>query len=97
MRLLKATGRTKKGEAYINLTHPEWSSVLVDHLPESDGGRGIKPTFTGLDDPDYQSVLAAIEKGAKALKDKPRIDMPNAKPVPYPTDFGKLHTGFAGP
>jgi len=95
--LLKATGRAKKGEAYINLTHPKWSSVLVDHLPRSDGGRGIKPTFTGLDDPDYQAILAAINKGAKSLKDKPRIDMPDAKPVPFPTDFGKLHTGFAGP
>ncbi len=97
MRLLKAGKRTKKGEAYINLTHPEWSSVLVDHLPKDAGGRGIEPTFTGLDDPDYQAILAAIKKGQKALNDKPRVDMPGATPVPYPPDFGKLYTGFAGP
>ena len=96
-RTLKAGKRNKGGEAYINLTHPEWSSVLVDHLPKDAGGRGIEPTFTGLDDPDYQAILAAIKKGQKALIDKPRIDMPGAKPVPYPTDFGKLYTGFAGP
>jgi len=96
-RLLKAGGRAGRGETYINLTHPEFSSVLVDHLPKSADGRGIKPTFTGLDDPDYQAVLAAIKQGRQALNDKPRIDMPGAKPVPYPQDFGKLHTGFAGP
>jgi len=95
--LLKAGKRTKKGEAYINLTHPAWSNVLVDHLPKSAGGRGIEPAFTGLDDPDYQAILAAIKQGEKALNDKPRVDMPGAKPVPYPTDFGKFHAGFAGP
>jgi len=96
-RLLKAGGRTGGGEAYINLTHPQFSSVLVDHLPKSAGGRGIKPTFTGLDDSDYQAILAAIRQGQQALNANPRMDMPGARPVPYPTDFGKLHTGFAGP
>jgi hypothetical protein len=93
----RAGGRTGHGEAYINLTHPQFSRVLVDHLPQSAGGRGIKPTFTGLDDPDYQAILTAIRQGQQALNANPRMDMPGARPVPYPTDFGKLHTGFAGP
>ena len=96
-RLLKAGGRPGHGEAYINLTHPQWSRVLVDHLPKNSGGRGITPTFTGLDDPDYQAILAAIKQGQQALNANPRMDMPGARPVPYPTDFGKLHGGFAGP
>jgi hypothetical protein len=96
-RLLEAGKRMKSGESFINLTHPEWSRVLVDHLPKSHGGRGLEPAFTGPDDPDYRAVLTAITQGRKALNDKPRIDMPGATPVPYPTDFGKLHDGFAGP
>ena len=95
--LLKAQGRAAKAEACINFTHPEWSALLIDHLPTSAGGRGLKPAFTGRDDPDYKAILAAIRQGAQALKDTPRIDMPGGKAVPYPTDFGKLHTGFAGP
>jgi hypothetical protein len=96
-RLLQAGGRLQSGEAFLNLTHPEWSRVLVDHLPPSAGGRGIQPAFTGPEDPDYLAILTAIKRGQKALNDKPRIDMPGATPVPYPTDFGKLHDGFAGP
>ena len=96
-RLLKAGKRMKPGEAYINLTHPEWSRVLVDHLPRQSGGRGISPAFTGPGDPDYQAILAAIKQGHEALIANPRMDMPGARPVPYPTDFGKLHGGFAGP
>ena len=96
-RLLEAGKRMGSDESFINLTHPEWSRVLVDHLPKNAGGRGMAPAFSGLADPDYQAVLAAIRQGQKALNDKPRIDMPGATPVPYPTDFGKLHNGFAGP
>ena len=96
-RLLEGGKRMASGESFINLTHPEWSRVLVDHLPKNKGGRGIEPAFTGPDDPGYQAALAAIRQGQKALNDKPRIDMPGAIPVPCPTDFGKLHEGFAGP
>jgi len=97
IRLLAAGKRSRSGESFINLTHPEWSSVLVDHLPKNNGGRGMEPAFKGPDDPDYQAILAAIKQGQKALSEKPRIDMPGAIPVPYPKDFGKLHEGFAGP
>ena len=96
-RLLDAGKRMKSGESFLNLTHPEWSRVLVDHLPKNAGGRGLEPAFSGRADPDYQAVLSAIRQGQKALNDKPRIDMPGATPVPYPTDFGKLHGGFSGP
>jgi len=96
-RLLAAGKRAQSGETFLNLTHPEWSRALVDHLPKSQGGGGIEPVFSGSKDPDYQAILAAIRQGRKALNDKPRIDMPGAIPAPYPTDFGKLHDGFAGP
>jgi hypothetical protein len=96
-RLLNAGKRMKPGEPYINVTHPEFSRVLVDHLPKSAGGRGMAPAFFGPDDPDYRALLAAIRQGHEALIANPRMDMPGARPLPYPTDFGKLHAGFAGP
>ena len=51
----------------------------------------------GAADPTWQGMLKAIEKGKKALYANPRMDMPGAKPKPYPVDFGKLFTGFARP
>jgi hypothetical protein len=48
-------------------------------------------------DPQYVAVLELIRAGKAALDAKPRVDMPGARPVDYPTDYGGLYTGFAGP
>ena len=55
------------------------------------------PAVASEADPTWQAMLKAIEKGKKALYANPRVDMAGAQPKPYPTDFGKLFTGFAGP
>jgi hypothetical protein len=91
--------RTRNFHLAVNLTHPEWSSLLADHLDKTAGGRatGANTRFKSKDDPQYQALLAAIRKGKAALDAKPRVDMPGAKPVPCPVDYGGLYAGFAGP
>jgi len=97
---LRAAGLPGRvGNADINLTHPEWSSVLTTRLSREAGGRAepAKAHFKSTADPRYQAILAAIREGKKALEDNPRVDMPGAKPIPYPVDYGGLYSGFAGP
>ena len=91
--------RPRIGNQSINLTHPEFSSILTLSLAKSAGGQADdkNATFKDKTDPRYLAALKAIQAGASALAAKPRVDMPDAKPVPYPTDFGGLYTGFAGP
>jgi len=75
----------------INLTHPEWSRVLVRNLAKSAGGLApdAAAIFRSKDDPRYQAILKAIEGGKAALLAKPRMDMPGAVPIPQQRDFGK--------
>ncbi|MBT3199989.1 MAG: hypothetical protein HN350_08725 [Phycisphaerales bacterium] len=97
---IKATrARIRLGVTDINLTHPEYSRLLTGSLAKSAGGMADDKNaiFKTKSDPNYIAILKAIRAGKKALDDKPRIDMPGAKPVDYPTDFGGLYTGFAGP
>jgi len=76
-------GITAIGHSDVNLTRPEWSRVLE--------------AFEKQDDPAYQAALAAIRQGKEQLEKTPRVDMPGAKPLPYPQDFGRLFSGYAGP
>jgi hypothetical protein len=72
-------GRT----AWINLTRPEFSPALTAHLPAAAGGRNLDraadgspiPLFSGTDDPDYQSLLQAIEEGRRRAWATPGPDM----------------------
>ncbi|MEE8451166.1 MAG: hypothetical protein V3R99_04595 [Thermoguttaceae bacterium] len=83
----------------VNLTHPAFSQVLQSNLAESAGGlaEDENARFTSKDDSGYRALLAAIEEASAALYAKPRVDMQGAEPVPYPTDYVGLYTGFAGP
>ena len=98
-------GSSGTHHTWINLTHPEWSRVLTATLSKDAGGLQLcKPKnrrqpalFKNKSDPTYQAMLKAIEAGRKALYANPRVDMPGAKPKPYPQDFGKLYSGFSGP
>ena len=76
-------GITQIGDADVNLTHPEFSRVL----------RAFKDKNASA----YQAALSAIRQGKEQLETTPRIDMPNAKPLPYPQGFGRLFSGYAGP
>ena len=79
------------GNADINLTHPEWSRVLLRHLARSAGGQAddFHAVFRDTSDPCYQAVLGAICEGKAALLARPRMDMPGAVPVPQVRDFGR--------
>ncbi|MFA5190330.1 MAG: family 16 glycoside hydrolase [Verrucomicrobiia bacterium] len=73
--------------AWINLTHPRLSPALTAHLSKAAGGRGITksqhgqtpPLFTSTADPDYQTMLQAIETGRKLMLATPEADMPSFK------------------
>jgi len=90
---------------WINLTHPRWSRVLTAHLAKKAGGlqlcksvEGKQPNlFADKTDPDYKTILDAIEQGKNELYANPRMDMPNATPIPYPKNYAGPYKGFAGP
>jgi hypothetical protein len=97
--LKAAGGKTGFSHTDINLTRPEFSRVLTSRLAKSAGGIGDdkRAALKSKTDPKYIAILKAIQAGKKALDANPRVDMPGAKPKPYPKDYGKLYTGFAGP
>jgi len=65
--------------AWINLTHPEWSSALTAHLAKPAGGRGIPtrrfadepPLFADTADPDYVTMLDGIREGQREMAARP--------------------------
>lgn len=77
-----------------NLSHPEKSWILMAPLAKEAGGEGrceAKPNsdkdaaekhavFAGKQDPDYQNILACIERAALKLKEGRRFDMPGFRP-----------------
>ena len=77
----------------VNLTRPQHSRVLRQHLGKSGGGQAEDEAaiFRDRDDPRYQALLAAIEQGKAALLAKPRMDMAGAVPIPQQRDFGRTY------
>jgi cytochrome c553 len=83
---------------WLNLTRPEFSRALNAHLARAAGGLGIAtpddgrqpPVFRDTNDPVYQAMLQALEKGKAALQARPRMDMPGGVAVPQERDFGKV-------
>ena len=73
----------------LNLTRPHCSHLLLENLARSAGGWSEEEdaVFKTKEDSDYQQLLAAIQTGADALKQLPRMDMPNATAVPQRRDF----------
>ncbi len=69
----------------INLTHPQWSRMLTAPLAKSAGGMQLCKSkdggavFKDKSDGDYKAMLAALQKGHKALIADPRVDMPAEK------------------
>ncbi len=68
----------------INLTHPEQSRLLRGPLAKESGGLATCPEvpFATTEDARYQSALSVIQGWARQLAEKPREDMPGAKPCP---------------
>jgi hypothetical protein len=67
--------------AWINFTHPENSPALTAHLSKP-SGRGLgtekdgsgPPLFQDATDPDYLTMLEAIEEGRRKMLEHPRVD-----------------------
>ncbi len=80
--------------AWLNLTNPEESPALNAHMPKEQGGRGLsiapaaeppRYVFDSKDDPDWQKMLHAIEKGRDDALARPDADQPGfdrARPEP---------------
>ena len=68
----------------FNLSVPEKSLILLGPLAKEAGGYQScgKAVFTGTDDPNYQTVLAAVERSKKQLDEIKRFDMPGFIPRP---------------
>jgi hypothetical protein len=65
----------------VNFTHPAHSPILLGPLAKSAGGFGsCGEVFKDRNDPDYKSMLAGIEKGAKAWEGRPRWGTPGFQP-----------------
>ena len=82
-------GFTPRGR--VNLTHPEWSPVLVSNLAQKAGGLAGDATalFKSTDDAAYKEFLGILQDAKEAFHATPRIDMPGAKPIVQERDFGK--------
>ena len=71
----------------FDLSYPEQSKVLRGPLSKSAGGLGTceaksgKPVFKDTNDPDYQTILAAVERGRKyILEEDNRFSMWDESP-----------------
>lgn len=68
-------------EFRVNMTNPSHSLLLQAPLSEDAGGAGMcenedgSPVFKDKGDPDYQTILKAIQRGHGLLYKDPRIDM----------------------
>ncbi len=76
----------------LNLSRPELSRVLLRHLSQEDGGwaEPDQALFRDTSDPRYQRLLDALREGAADLERYPRMDMPGARPLPQPRNFGRV-------
>jgi hypothetical protein len=73
----------------VNLTRPHCSHLLLENLAKSAGGWSEEEdaVFMTKEDSDYQQLLAAIQTAADALKQLPRMDMPDGTAVPQRRNF----------
>jgi len=65
----------------LNASRPELSPLLLGPLPETAGGWGTcEHRYTGTSDPDYQTLLAALQEGKRRLDETPIFGTPEFKP-----------------
>lgn len=69
---------------FVRITDPELNDFLVAPLAKEAGGRQScgQPIFATKEDPDYQALLRLFDPLKKMLQERPRMDMPGAKPAP---------------
>jgi hypothetical protein len=78
-------GQSPTPQSLCNLDRPEKSPLLLAHLAKEAGGWGLgaEPVFDNTEDPDYQAILAAIQKASAKLVTVKRFDMPDFRPNDY--------------
>jgi mono/diheme cytochrome c family protein len=65
----------------LNFTRPELSSLVLGPLSKEAGGYGsCGAVFKDASDPDYQKLVAAIERGKKVFDAEPRYGTPDFRP-----------------
>ena len=84
--LSQANGRFSRFEIF-DLSYPEQSKAVRAPLSKAAGGLGVceaksgKPVFESVDDPDYQTILKAIERGRRyIIEEDNRPDMITPSP-----------------
>ncbi len=78
----------------VNLTHPEYSPLILGPLAKEAGGWGsCGDVFASKDDPDYQRMLATIRQGKEESDLRPRYGTPWLSPQPavHPRDEEVWH------
>jgi hypothetical protein len=75
----------------INLTHPDWSPVLIHSFSQAGGGlaKDHRAIFRSKDDPKYIALLEILQEARRAFEATPRIDMVGAEPIAQERDFGR--------
>ena len=75
--------RTRGGinDPYLRVSNPHLNDFLLAPLAKSAGGteKCGEGVFADTNDPDYRAVLKTFEPTDKAIKARPRMDMPGAK------------------
>lgn len=65
----------------LNVSRPEYSPILLGPLAKSAGGWGTcEHQFSSKDDPEYQALLAAMQKGKGQMEAVARFGTPQFKP-----------------
>jgi hypothetical protein len=70
-------------KVWVRITNPHLNDILTAPLSQEAGGSGAcgKAVFTSKSDPDYLAILRTFEPIARMLQERPRDDMPGAKPA----------------
>ena len=95
-------GRSRTPQSLCNLSRPEKSLIVRAPLARAAGGLGLcqPEVLAGVDDPDYRTILAAIEAAAERHRQAGRFDMPGFRPndhyIIQMRRFGVLPGGTGG-
>jgi hypothetical protein len=79
---------------WTRITNPQMNDFLLAPLAKAAGGREAcgKAVFQNAMDTDYQAILKTFQGVEKSLKDRPRMDMPGARPAEVDRScLGKLY------
>ncbi len=75
-------GKSIPRKVWVRIENPHLNSFLVAPLAKSAGGSEAcgKAVFKDTGDPDYQAIMRTFDPVLTMLQEKPRDDMPGAKP-----------------